>query len=142
MKMQSWFRVLFAVSLFALVPNAWGQAKHSSADVSASISTVGVHAGDKATVAVELDVHDGLHAQSHMPSSPDYIPFVLTPTNDPGLTWGTVAYPDGQDINLPELGKLNVYIGKTIIRIPVTISADAKPGPLTLAGSVFFAGLQ
>jgi thiol:disulfide interchange protein DsbD len=99
---------------------------------------VGVHPGDKATVAVEFTVHDGLHAQSHTPSDPSYIQFVLTPTADPSATWGDVQYPAGKDITLPELGKLNVYVGKTIILIPVTISADAKAGPLALTGKVFF----
>jgi suppressor for copper-sensitivity B len=138
MKMKFLCRLLFAFALLALVPGAWGQSKHSAADVSAMLSTVGVHPGDQATVAVEVDVHDGLHAQSHTPSDPSNIRFVGPPDKHDLAAWGDVQYPAGTDLTLAELGKLNVYLGKTIFRIPVTISADAKPGALKLAGKIFF----
>ncbi len=87
-------------------------------------------------VAVVVDVHPGLHAQSHHPGNPDYIPLVVTPKPAAGLTAGEVRYPPGEDKNYPELGQLNVYEDRVIAYVPVAVAADAKPGPVDFAGTV------
>jgi thiol:disulfide interchange protein DsbD len=131
------FRLLLLL-LLLLVPAARGQADPSSADVSAALSTTNVHAGDKVWLSVVVNVHEGLHAQSHTPVDEYAIKFELTPKKNELASFGDVQYPPGIDRTFPNLGKLNVYLGKTVFLVPVEIKTDAKPGPLTLAGSVFF----
>lgn len=112
--------------------------QEASADVSAALSTNAVHAGDKPTVAVIVTVHDGLHAQSHTPFDEFAIKFELATDKSDQVSFGEARYPDPLVKTFPNLGKLSVYEGKTIIRVPVTINADAKPGALKLSGNVTF----
>jgi thiol:disulfide interchange protein len=138
MKISHLIRVLIAGFVLAIAPNAMAQQKHSSADVSAVLSTVNVHAGDKPTIAVIVNVHEGLHAQSHTPVDDFAIKFELKPDKSSAATFGDVIYPAGIDQTYPSLGKLNVYEGKTVIQVPVTIASDAKTGAITLTGKVRF----
>ena len=43
------------------------------------------------------------------------------------MTFGEVEYPTGHDEEYPGLGKLNVYTGKVVVRVPVEVKPDAKP---------------
>jgi thiol:disulfide interchange protein DsbD len=125
--------------LLILVATGPALAAESHADVQAVLSTTALHAGDKATVAVVVTVHKDLHAQSHTPTDAENgIAFTVTMKKQPGLTFGPVEYPAGIDITYPLLGKLNVYVGKTIIKVPITVAADAKPGDLNIAGDAMF----
>ena len=67
-------------------PNA-----HPSADVKAFLNTSAVHPGDKATLAVQVMVHQGLHAQSRTPLDDDYVRFdlKLKPADQPDVTLRT-----------------------------------------------------
>ena len=109
---------------------------HPSADIQAELSTIHLHPGDKATVAVVVTVHPGLHAQSRTPSDESYTRFDLTVKDMPPVTFGTVEYPTGAKKNFPALGDLSIYEGKTILKIPVTIGVDAQPGPLKITGKL------
>jgi thiol:disulfide interchange protein DsbD len=131
-------RFLLAAILLAFAPMARGQLSHSSADVSAEINPLTVHAGDSGTVAVVVNVHPGLHAQSHTPVDDYAIKFEVTPGKSDAVDWGEVKYPAGLEKTFPNLGKLNVYEGKTVIELPLKIKPGMKPGPLTLAGTVHF----
>jgi suppressor for copper-sensitivity B len=106
------------------------------ADVSAVLSSTGLHAGDKAEMAVVVDVHAGLHAQSHTPNDPSLIPLLVKMDPTDGITFGEPAYPPGENKVYPELGTVNVYTGKTVIRVPLTVSNEAKPGDLKISGHV------
>ena len=108
----------------------------TSADVSAELGTTGVPAGGRGMVAVVIDVHDGLHAQSHHPGNEDYIPLEIKAEPAGAVTAGEVRYPPGKDENYPQLGHLNVYVGRVVAYLPVSVGADAKPGPVKLAGTV------
>ncbi len=120
----------------AVLSAAAARAADPSADVSAEPSTTALPAGGRGMVAVVIDVHDGLHAQSHTPADPSYIPLVITPKPVAGVTFGEVRYPRGEDHTYPELGKLNVYVDRVIAYLPVAVAADAKAGPVDVAGTV------
>ena len=107
-----------------------------SADVSAELSTTTLPVGGRGMVAVVIDVHPGLHAQSHHPGNEDYIPLEIKTKPAAGVTAGEVRYPPGKDESYPLLGKLNVYVGQTIAYVPVSVAPDAKPGPVTFSGTV------
>ena len=127
---------LAAVGLSAGLAATPARAAEPSADVSAELSTTAVPADGRAMLAVVIDVHGGLHAQSHTPSDPSYIPLVITPHAGPGVTLGDVRYPDGEDKTYPALGKLNVYVDRVIAYVPVTVAAGVQPGPVKVTGTV------
>lgn len=130
---RRWLPLLF-VLLSALVPAA---ARAASATATAKLDPPGpLHPGDKATLVVTLDVRPGLHAQSHTPTSTDYIPLTVTPAPSPAATFGPADYPPGKDEVYLELGTLNVYVDRNDFRIPVTVPADAPNGPADLHGTV------
>ncbi len=83
-------------------------------------------------------MHDGLHVQSHTPVDEFAIKFEAATDKSDQFTPGEIQYPAGEIKNYAALGKLSVYQGKAIVRIPVTIGSDAKPGPLTISGSVTY----
>src|SRR5688572_8515042 len=70
--------------------------------------------GQQAVLAVVLDIKEHYHAQSHVPSSPDYIKTEVKIEPNPALKLSSPLYPPGKDIFPPALGKLNVYEGRTI----------------------------
>ena len=130
---RRWLPLLF-VLLSVLVP---ASARAASATVSAKLDPPGpLRRGDKATLVVTVDVGDGLHAQSHKPSSPDYIALEVKPGPTPAATFGPVDYPPGNDETYPALGTLNVYVGLNEFRVPVAVTAAAADGTVTLNGVV------
>jgi thiol:disulfide interchange protein DsbD len=100
----------------------------------AVVSQSALRPGDKATAAVVLDIKPGFHAQSRTPTQDFYIKFDAKLDDNPALTVGEVIYPKGENKTYPDLGLLNVYEGRTVVRIPVEMKPDANPGPLKIAG--------
>jgi len=94
--------------------------------------------GHKAMAAVVVEIKDGFHAQSHKPLDENLIKFEVALDENPAVTAGEPIYPPGQIENYPALGKLSVYTGRVVFHIPIEVKADAKPGPIELAGKVTF----
>lgn len=92
--------------------------------------------GDKAMLAVELEIKDGFHAQSRTPIGEFAIKFDLSLDKNDSLQFGEPEYPAGKDEEYKDLGKLNVYTGTVIVRVPVEVKADAKPGDLKVTGKL------
>ena len=91
--------------------------------------------GQQAVVAIVVDIKPGFHAQSHTPTSDDYIAYIVKlPAVAPAVVYDPI-YPEGETHNYA-VGKLNVYTGQVIVYVPLEIPTDAKPGALALAGSV------
>ncbi len=106
------------------------------ATLSATLNRTGVMPGQEAVIAIVVDVAPGYHAQSNTPTEKNYIPFLITPGESEHATFGAVQYPVGQEKTYPMLGRLNVYDGRVVAYVPVTIAADAPPGELKLTGRV------
>src|SRR5690242_175481 len=104
---------------------AWGQSNRATLNASLNVSTL--RPGDKAVATVVLDIAPGYHAQSHRPSSQQYIALEVKPAESAAVTFGEPVYPVGTDETYPGLGQLNVYEGRTVISVPVTVKSDAKP---------------
>jgi thiol:disulfide interchange protein DsbD len=128
------------VILLLIVPSltALAQAGVRRATVTAAVSATAVPAGQDAVVAVIIDVKPGFHAQSHKPKDPNLIPLTVTPEKPDVGTIGEAVYPPGQDETYPRLGTLNVYTGKVVFYVPVTIPDDAPPGPALFKGKIRF----
>lgn len=90
------------------------------------VETMHLAAGKPTTIELRLRVRDGLHINSHRPSSEYLIPTVLTLPAGSGLTLERVDYPAGTDVSLPvdPKTKLNVYSGEFTLVAHVV----AQPG--------------
>ena len=126
-------RLNWLVVLALLLTPACLRAARSDAAVSAVASRSAFHPGEPADIAVVIDVPPGLHAQSHTPLDESLIPLLVKTTPAPGVTFGPPIYPAPQIVNYPQLGKVSVYTGQIVVRIPVTATAI---GPVKLVGTV------
>ena len=104
----------------------------------AVVNVSGLRPGDKATVAVVLDIKPGYHAQSRTPSQDYYVKFDAKLDDIPAIKPGEVVYPKGEEKTYPALGKLHVYEGQTVVRIPIEVKPDAPAGPLKITGRLKF----
>jgi thiol:disulfide interchange protein len=105
--------------------------------VQTALNQSALRPGDQALAAVVLDIAPGFHVQSHTPT-PENIATVLQVQSAGPLVSGEPVYPPGIHKNYPALGELNVYSGRAIIYLPVSVPADAQPGPVTIAGEVSY----
>jgi thiol:disulfide interchange protein len=126
--------LLLLVLLSTCATFAQAQMKHAA--VSAALNRSALQPGQDAVVAVVLDIKPGFHSQSHTPKDPDLIALTLKVEKTPGAALGEIVYPPGQEEQSPALGALNIYTGKVIVYVPVKVTDDAKPGPLTLKGTI------
>ncbi len=92
--------------------------------------------GEKAVLAVVVDIQEGFHAQSHSPSESYYIKFKLKLDPNEPLTAGEPLYPAGKDEQYKDLGKLNIYTGRVIVYVPLETRPDVRPGETKISGKV------
>jgi thiol:disulfide interchange protein len=104
--------------------------------VTAVLNVTALQPGKEAIVAVVFDVKEGFHAQSRTPKDENAVKYVVKVDTNDALTIHDVVYQKGEDHNYEKLGLLNVYTGRVITYVPVTVKADAKLGEITLTGSV------
>ena len=123
----------FACPVRALDPH-----KHPSAGIHVQLSNSAVHAGNQATLAIIVDIHDTLHAQSRTPLDKDSTRFDLTAKDTPLIHFGQAEFPPGTIRHFDVLGDVSLYEGQIVIHLPVTISADARPGELKIAGELAY----
>jgi thiol:disulfide interchange protein DsbD len=114
------------------------RAKDGYAEVSAVLNTTALQTGQQAVIAIVTEIKDGYHAQSHTPSSQDYIPFEVKLDANPAFTAYDPIYPKGEDHEYRLLGKLNVYTGKVITYIPIDLKGDAPLGEIKITGTVTY----
>jgi hypothetical protein len=86
---------------------------------------IAITAGKPSVVALHFRVAQGMHINSHVPSSNFLIPTTLTFPSDPGVRFEATIYPDGSEITLPidPSTKLSVYTGEFVIH--ARLIADA-----------------
>lgn len=132
--------VLAALVLFLLGPRQVvlaQQAKRAEIE-KAVVNVSAVRPGDKARAAVVLDIKEGFHAQSRTPTQDYFIKFDVKLDDNPAVKFGEVVYPKGKEETYPQLGKLNVYTGRTVVYVPFEVKGDAPPGPLKITGKLKF----
>src|SRR5580692_4538588 len=108
------------------------------AAITAVLNETALHSGDQATIAVIVDVNPGLHAQSHTPLDPNLIPLVVKLDANPIATPGEPIYPPAKIEMFAALGQVSVYTGRTVVMVPVTLSAGAPLGKMTISGTVHY----
>src|SRR3954447_13819922 len=93
-----------AVSLLISASIASAQPKRATVD--AQLNFKALHAGDRAAVAVVVDVEPGYHAQSHTPLEKFLIPLTVKIDPAPAIEPGDAIYPDPVLEDYPALGKV------------------------------------
>ena len=113
-------------------------------DVSVAVDRATVAAGGQVTLAVLLEHHAGWHVHTHDPQVPpelgdpgDYIATVIaveTPATVTAHT-GWIQWPEPHEITVAFGGTpvpYTVYSGRAIAWVPLTVGAEAPPGPTRL----------
>jgi hypothetical protein len=95
---------------------------------------VTVAAGKSSPVALHFRIAQGMHINSHMPSSEFLIPTVFSIPDGEGVKLEAANYPDGAPITLPSdpKTKLSVYSGDFIIQAKVV----SPPGDHLVQGKL------
>jgi thiol:disulfide interchange protein len=128
-----WIAIVLILGGFVLRADA---ARPTTVPVTASIDPSSIDPDKEATVTVTVDVPEGLHAQSHTPSEPNYIKFEVTLDKNPAFEAQEPQYPPGEDQTYPQLGKLNVYSGQVVTKVPIKLKPNAPGGALKVSGRV------
>ena len=111
-------------------------AQPTTATVSAQTQPASVKPGEAFTLEVSVAVAEGYHAQSHTPTDENYIPLTVEAAAT-GITFDAAEYPKGKTVDYPLLGKLNVYTGTVVVRLPAKLAAGAT-GTIGIAGTVHY----
>ena len=126
--------VLAALLALVFVPTPRAHAQQRATVEKAVVNVSGLKPGGKAMAAVVLDIKPGFHAQSRTPSQEFYIKFDAKADEHPALVFGEVIYPEGHVEEYPALGKMNVYVGRTVVYVPIEVKPDAPPGETKITG--------
>jgi thiol:disulfide interchange protein DsbD len=116
--------------------SAWAQQGKATHRAELGVSTL--RPGDKVEVDVVLEIAPGLHAQSHTPTKADYIKLVVKGTDSDAVKFGEPVYPPGHDAEYPGLGKLNVYDGTVVVKVPFEVKAGAPSGKVEVGGTITY----
>src|SRR4051812_2916186 len=126
---------LLASALFlAFAPLSQAQPKTTT--LTTAMSRSALQPGQDGVVAIVLDIKPGFHSQSHTPKDPDLIALNVTAAKTDRATLGDIVYPPAKEESFPALGVLSIYSGKVIFYVPIKVADEAKPGPLTLKGTI------
>jgi len=105
--------------------------------IQAFASRLSVKPGDSFQVDVAIAIDDGWHLYAENPDADFLIPTTVTVESSPPLVVGTIQKPEAHRAMDPFVTQeLNTYTGRIWFHVPVTISADAAPGTITLALTV------
>ncbi len=127
-------RIAFVSLLVCLGLMRMSSAQFISADelveVETALSVDHVHPGSSFQVAVIATLEEGWHVNAHQPSLEYLIPTQLDLEPIEGLTFGEILYPESVRLKFQfAQEELDVYEGRVIMRLPVTISGDASGEP-------------
>ncbi len=128
-----------ALAGLTLTAQAQSPGKANVAAVSASVTPAHVGQGGKGVLTVTLAVAPQFHVNAHKTSDPDLIATDFAPMAMAGVTFGAARYPAPHMLTLD--GKpAPVYVGRTTILVPFTLSKTARMGTMPLGGQLTYQG--
>ncbi len=99
------------------------------ADVAAVVERAAVPAGDRARVALQVSLPEGLHVQSNRPRDPSLIPTELSVEAPAGVTVREIVYPPSSDLASAGSDQpLAVFERAFTIGAELTIAGTVAPG--------------
>lgn len=119
-----------AAQLFAQIPAARDVVKPS-----AYPSFEPVTRGKEMQIAVVMKIRDGYHVNARQPTFDYLIPTDLKAEMPAGFKAGEVSYPKGtlHRFNFTKDKPLNVYTETVVLRLPITVEANAPLGKQHIA---------
>jgi hypothetical protein len=119
-----------ATLLFAQIPAARDVVKPTAIP-----SFDPVARGKSMEIGVVMKIRDGYHVNARETTFDYLIPTDLKADLPAGFQAGTVSYPKGtlHKFNFTKDKPLNVYTGAVVLRLPVTVAADAPLGEQHIA---------
>src|SRR5438067_2309188 len=130
-------RSLCCLTLLTIVLTSLARgAVPTTAPFSVEVRPTQLTQGQRGSLILTVDIPPGLHAQSHTPSAPNYIPFNVTMTPNTSVRFTGPAYPPGEDHTYGQLGILNVYTGRVRVEVPFQVADSAPAGPLKIEGKL------
>jgi hypothetical protein len=134
-------RFVIAAALAAAAVQAQETKSTLDADKPAEAKTVvepaTVAPGGTATLKITLNILEGGHANSNIPTDPNMVPTSYTAKPVAGIVWGTPLYPEAQSVRewyAPD--PLSVYLSGSVISVPFTVEKTARVGAIDLAGVI------
>lgn len=122
--------------------NAWGQLGDFSLSGTAPTPTIRadgylsvdkVHPGSQFQIAIVVEIDKGWHINANPAGENLIATEVLLPEDVPNVTFGEIAYPDGEVMNLASLGLVPLYHDTITIGIQADLLQTAPIQPQTLA---------
>jgi uncharacterized protein len=124
------------VSLFFFV-SASGMAAPAAKYLTLNkILPVTIQAGKKAEIKISATVDNGLHVQANPAGAPNLIATTLDIPSKDALQTSAPVYPAGKPHVVSGIGNVPTYDGTFQITVPLTATADAKSGQVTLDGKL------
>lgn len=100
---------------------------------------VAVRRGGEVLLALGLEVLDGWAIQAPVPTLPYLVPTSLEVDGGPGLSVGSVVYPDPVVKRMAFARReLAVLTGSLVLLVPVRAAPDAPLGPRTVRGTLTY----
>lgn len=131
--------IVYAALLLSLslVGTAQAQRGEKLVNARAVLSVDNVHPGSTFQVAVIADLEKGWHINAHKPTLDYLIPTELSLEPATGFTFGQVQYPPPVRLKFEFAEEeLDVYEGRVIIRVPVTVAPEQVPGQKLITGTL------
>lgn len=133
----------FLSSIAALLTPAAALAQSENVSLTIESSRTTVVPGDRFPIAIVFDHQPGWHSHTNDPVVPkewgdlDLIPTTLQTQLPDGFTAGKIQWPQVHTVKVDLAGSgrpvnYGVFEGKAILFVPISVAADAKPGPATL----------
>ena len=90
-----------------------------------------------AEIALEIEVEDGYHIQSHLPESPLLIPTELTFQWPKGFENDSLIFPPTEPLALPGTeSSLQVYSGTIRVRMLLNVMTETESGEYKIPGTL------
>lgn len=135
------FMMLTTVVSLNPIFRAWGQfgdfglsntAPTPKIRADAYLSVDKVQLGSQFQIAIVVEIDKGWHINANPAGEKLIATEVLLPENTPNVTFGEIAYPDGEVMNLASLGLVPLYHDTITLGIAADLHQTAPMQPMTL----------
>lgn len=135
------FMMLTTVVSLNPIFRAWGQfgdfslsntAPTPKIRADAYLSVDKVQLGSQFQIAIVVEIDKGWHINANPAGEKLIATEVLLPENTPNVTFGEIAYPDGEVMNLASLGLVPLYHDTITIGLAADLHQTAPMQPMTL----------
>lgn len=118
-------KIIFVLA-FVLIFGALSETSAQNINIGGEVGSGRLEKGKTAVVSIILDIPGDLHINSNKPSKRELIPTRLR-ISGAGLKFGAVSYPRGK-VKIFSFSKtpLNIYDGRTILRVNITVPPTFK----------------